>query len=117
MITLKQRRMLGLIDRYIQIEGIAPSYDEMMDALGLASKSGVNRLITALVERGYIIRIPARARALELTDKARKAIGSQDMTRALLLDILSHSAVLDVLPKNLQDRADGYISAQERHAA
>ncbi len=66
MLTQKQKDLLLLIDRKIKAEGVPPSYDEMKDALGLASKSGIHRLITALEERGFIRRLPNKARALEV---------------------------------------------------
>ena len=66
MLTQKQKDLLILIDRKIKAVGVPPSYDEMKDALGLASKSGIHRLITALEERGFIRRLPNKARALEV---------------------------------------------------
>lgn len=66
MLTQKQKDLLILIDTKINEAGIPPSYDEMKDALGLASKSGIHRLITALEERGFIRRLPNKARALEV---------------------------------------------------
>lgn len=66
MLTQKQKDLLVLIDKKINEAGIPPSYDEMKDALGLASKSGIHRLITALEERGFIRRLPNKARALEV---------------------------------------------------
>ena len=66
MLTRKQRELLLLIHERMQEGDIAPSFDEMREALGLKSKSGIHRLITALVERGYIERLPHRARALEV---------------------------------------------------
>ena len=66
MLTQKQKDLLILIDTKIKEAGIPPSYDEMKDALGLASKSGIHRLITALEERGFIRRLPNKARALEV---------------------------------------------------
>ena len=66
MLTQKQKALLLLIDDRIREEGVPPSYDEMKDALGLASKSGIHRLITALEERGFIRRLPNKARALEV---------------------------------------------------
>jgi repressor LexA len=66
-LTTKQRELLEYIDGYIkEHHGICPSYDEMTDAMKLASKSGINRLITSLEARGYLRRIPHRARALEV---------------------------------------------------
>ena len=66
MLTQKQKDLLLLIDRKIKTVGVPPSYDEMKDALGLASKSGIHRLITALEERGFIRRLPNKARALKV---------------------------------------------------
>lgn len=66
MLTQKQKDLLLLIDQKIKATGVPPSYDEMKDALGLASKSGIHRLITALEERGFIRRLPNKARALEV---------------------------------------------------
>lgn len=66
MLTKKQRELLLLIHERMQQGDVAPSFDEMREALGLKSKSGIHRLITALVERGYLERLPHRARALEV---------------------------------------------------
>jgi len=66
MLTKKQRDLLLLIHSRMQDGDIAPSFDEMREALGLKSKSGIHRLISALVERGYLERLPHRARALEV---------------------------------------------------
>ncbi|NWG46824.1 MAG: transcriptional repressor LexA [Alphaproteobacteria bacterium] len=66
MLTRKQFELLLFIDERIRESGIAPSFEEMKEALGLQSKSGIHRLITALVERGYIRRLQNRARALEV---------------------------------------------------
>lgn len=66
MLTKKQLDLLDFIDRRLQRDGVPPSFDEMKDALDLRSKSGIHRLITALEERGFIRRLPHRARALEI---------------------------------------------------
>ena len=66
MLTKKQRDLLILIHERMSKGDIAPSFDEMRDLLGLKSKSGIHRLITGLVERGYLVRLPHRARALEV---------------------------------------------------
>lgn len=66
MLTKKQHELLSFIDKQLNSKGVSPSYDEMKDALGLASKSGIHRLITALQERGFIRRLPHKARALEV---------------------------------------------------
>ena len=66
MLTRKQHDLLLYIHKSLKNEGISPSFDEMKDALRLRSKSGIPRLVTALVERGFIRRRPHRARALVL---------------------------------------------------
>src|SRR5690606_20262435 len=66
MLTQKQRQLLVFIDSRLQETGVSPSFDEMKEALSLKSKSGIHRLITALEERGFIRRLPHRARALEI---------------------------------------------------
>eukprot|EP01025_Chloroclados_australasicus_P003299 TRINITY_DN107724_c0_g1_i1.p2 TRINITY_DN107724_c0_g1~~TRINITY_DN107724_c0_g1_i1.p2 ORF type:complete len:104 (+),score=22.70 TRINITY_DN107724_c0_g1_i1:59-370(+) len=66
MLTRKQQELLLLIHDRLQEDGVPPSFDEMKDALNLKSKSGIHRLITALEERGFIRRLPNRARALEV---------------------------------------------------
>ncbi|MEO1745687.1 MAG: transcriptional repressor LexA [Pseudomonadota bacterium] len=66
MLTRKQLDLLVFINERLKETGVPPSFDEMKDALDLASKSGIHRLITALEERGFIRRLPNRARALEV---------------------------------------------------
>ncbi len=66
MLTRKQNELLLYINGYLADEGLSPSFDEMKDALGLRSKSGIHRLISGLEERGFIRRLPHRARALEV---------------------------------------------------
>ena len=66
MLTAKQHELLMFIDGRLKQSGISPSFDEMREALDLKSKSGVHRLISALEERGFIRRLPNRARALEV---------------------------------------------------
>jgi repressor LexA len=66
MLTRKQHELLLFIHERLKETGIPPSFDEMKEALDLASKSGIHRLITALEERGFIRRLPNRARAMEI---------------------------------------------------
>jgi len=66
MLTKKQHQLLMFIKSRLDQGGISPSYEEMKDALGLHSKSGIHRLVKALEERGFIRRLPNRARALEI---------------------------------------------------
>ena len=66
MLTRKQYELLVYLDKELRKKGVSPSFDEMKDALGLKSKSGIHRLITGLEERGFIRRLPHRARAIEV---------------------------------------------------
>ncbi len=66
MLTSKQKDLLLYIHKCVQESGVPPSFDEMKAALDLRSKSGIHRLITALEERGFVRRLPHRARALEI---------------------------------------------------
>src|SRR6202040_96394 len=66
MLTRKQRELLLFINQRLNATGVSPSFDEMKDALSLKSKSGIHRLISGLEERGFIRRLPHRARALEV---------------------------------------------------
>jgi repressor LexA len=80
MLTRKQHELLMFIHERMKESGIPPSFDEMKDALDLASKSGIHRLITALEERGFIRRLPNRARALEvvkLPDSMNPSLGGR----------------------------------------
>ena len=84
MLTRKQHELLLFIHQRLKEAGIPPSFDEMKDALNLASKSGIHRLITALEERGFIRRLPNRARALEVLrlpelDRPRSGAGPQQV--------------------------------------
>lgn len=66
MLTKKQMDLLNFIHKRLQSNGVPPSFDEMKEALDLRSKSGIHRLISALEERGFIRRLPHRARAIEI---------------------------------------------------
>ncbi|WP_332818319.1 transcriptional repressor LexA [Sphingopyxis sp.] len=66
MLTAKQHELLHFIQERLDASGISPSFEEMKEALGLKSKSGIHRLISALEERGFLRRLPNRARALEV---------------------------------------------------
>ena len=74
MLTRKQLELLRFIHERLKEAGVPPSFDEMKDALDLRSKSGIHRLITALEERGFIRRLPNRARAIEVI-KLPEAVG------------------------------------------
>ena len=76
MLTRKQHELLMFIHERIKESGVSPSFDEMKDALDLASKSGIHRLITALEERGFLRRLAHRARALEVVKLPQQATTS-----------------------------------------
>lgn len=99
MLTRKQRDLLLFIHERMSKEDVAPSFEEMKDALGLKSKSGIHRLISGLVERGYIQRLPHRARALEI---ARLPDGMKPSTvpgRATsLIPANAHNFSVDIIP-------------------
>jgi repressor LexA len=80
MLTRKQNELLHFINKRLTDAGVSPSFDEMKEALGLKSKSGIHRLITGLEERGFIRRLPHRARALEVL-KLPDAVGITTSTR------------------------------------
>lgn len=96
MLTQKQKDLLILIHERMQEGDIAPSFDEMREELGLKSKSGIHRLITALVERGYLERLPNRARALEVK-RLPEGYSPDEDTTASRSTIIAASA-LDSVP-------------------
>jgi repressor LexA len=78
MLTRKQHELLLYLDQQLKKDGVSPSFEEMKKALSLKSKSGIHRLITGLEERGFIRRLPHRARAIEvirLPDNMESLIG------------------------------------------
>ena len=75
MLTRKQSELLTYLNDHMQQHDVPPSFDEMRDALGLASKSGVHRLVSGLEERGYIRRLANRARAIEILKPVTAAAG------------------------------------------
>jgi repressor LexA len=89
MLTAKQRELIVFIQQRLEETGISPSFEEMKEALDLKSKSGVHRLISALEERGFLRRLPNRARALEVirepgdTTPARSTAPSGDNVVAM----------------------------------
>ena len=79
MLTRKQLDLLMFINERLKETGVPPSFDEMKEALDLASKSGIHRLITALEERGFIRRLAHRARAIEIT-RLPESLGGDPQT-------------------------------------
>jgi repressor LexA len=85
MLTRKQLELLDFIRQRLDRDGVPPSFDEMKDALDLRSKSGIHRLITALEERGFIRRLPHRARALDIV-KLPEAMERPGFTPRVVVD-------------------------------
>jgi repressor LexA len=83
MLTKKQRDLLIFINDYIQNTGLSPSFEEMKAGLDLKSKSGIHRLINALVERGFLARLPNKARALEVRKMPENVTPSASNTNKL----------------------------------
>ncbi|WCL52959.1 transcriptional repressor LexA [Gimibacter soli] len=128
MLTSKQRELLLFIDRRLKADGISPSFDEMKDALGLKSKSGVHRLIGALEERGFIRRMANRARALEVmklpegakveaTPAASTNVVSADFTprrapepEAGTVEIPLHGRIAAGTPIEALERGDAHVA-------
>jgi len=82
MLTRKQHELLLFIHKHLKKQGVSPSFEEMKEAVGLKSKSGIHRLVTGLEERGFLRRLPHRARALEvlrlpdnMTQRGKRAKG------------------------------------------
>ena len=82
MLTRKQYELLTLINRRLIEDGVPPSFEEMKEALGLKSKSGIHRLISGLEERGFIRRLPHRARALEVIKLPNEAAVADEKRQA-----------------------------------
>ncbi len=110
MLTNKQYELLMFIHERIRETGVPPSFDEMKDALGLKSKSGIHRLVTALEERGYIRRLEKRARALEIVRLPENAAdGVRPAATRSQAQRLVHSGA--------RARPDNRIPADTRQAA
>ncbi len=84
MLTRKQHELVCFIHDRLEETGVSPSFEEMKEALDLKSKSGVHRLISALEERGFIRRLPNRARALEVSGDSMVEAGILDGDYALI---------------------------------
>jgi len=88
MLTRKQYELLRFINERLKEAGVPPSFDEMKDALDLRSKSGIHRLITALEERGFIRRLPNRARAIEVIKLPELAGASSSSRRGFTPSVI-----------------------------
>ena len=93
MLTAKQHELIRFIQTRLEETGISPSFEEMKEALDLKSKSGVHRLISALEERGFIRRLPNRARALEVL-KQPDDVSAAGIRSAAANDLLARHASL-----------------------
>ena len=101
MLTKKQLQLLLFIDGHLKDNGTAPSFDEMKAAVNLKSKSGIHRLVSALEERGFLRRLPHRARALEVTKLPRSY--EKETSREFkpeLIDSLFTSPKKELIPEN-----------------
>ncbi|MGE0702161.1 MAG: transcriptional repressor LexA [Hyphomicrobiaceae bacterium] len=105
MLTSKQKELLIYIHKCVQETGVPPSFDEMKEALDLRSKSGIHRLITALEERGFVRRLPHRARALEII-KLPDALTDSGSRRASF-----KPSVIEGGSRRASDRIDEDVSA------
>lgn len=99
MLTRKQQELLFFINERLNEGGVSPSFDEMKDALGLKSKSGIHRLITGLEERGFIRRLPHRARALEVLRLPEKPMPKAKAAPAAPAPAPMASPVAEVSPR------------------
>jgi SOS-response transcriptional repressor LexA len=117
-LTAKQHECLKYLDRRIKETGFAPSFDEIMGAIGLKSKSGVARIIMALEERGHVRRIPNRSRALEIVDQSRDQLRflAPDVRRWVILRAQMSNKLpetwLSIEMRKVMDRetADGVLT-------
>jgi repressor LexA len=112
MLTRKQHELLRFINERVRESGVPPSFDEMKDALDLKSKSGIHRLITALEERGFIRRLPNRARALEVIrlPEAASANGQRKFTPSIVEGGLGKAAkpAQPAAPQPADENGRGY---------
>ncbi len=96
MLTRKQSELLIYIQARLAESGISPSFEEMKEALALKSKSGVHRLISALEERGFIRRLPNRARALEILRMPDAQAGTTAQSKASSASLSAANDVIDL---------------------
>ncbi len=120
MLTAKQQQLLMFINDRLLNSGVSPSFDEMKDALGLKSKSGVHRLINALEERGFIRRMANRARALEIvkmpeiqaapTNLVSGAFGQASAPPPETVDIPLHGRIAAGTPIEALEQRDSFVA-------
>jgi len=122
MLTQKQKDLLLFINERMRADGVPPSFDEMKEALELKSKSGIHRLITALVERGFIRRLPHRARAIEVLKLPESAAAPEPQRRggfqpSVIEGAKSKTRDLGVPPSHMIDSRTVSIPVMGRIAA
>jgi len=115
MLTSKQHELLLFINKRLNESGVSPSFDEMREALDLKSKSGVHRLISALEERGFIRRLPNRARALEVLKLPESAAPTASAPRPVIpaaandtIEIPLHGRIAAGTPIEALQGTDGF---------
>ena len=102
MLTKKQKNLLVFINKKIRSTGVSPSYEEMKNSLNLKSKSGIHRLITALQERGFIRRLPHKARALEVL-KLPETASANDIYNSFSPSVIKGGLDLENSKKNINE--------------
>ncbi len=103
MLTRKQHELICFIEDRLNNSGISPSFEEMKEALGLKSKSGVHRLISALEERGFLRRLPNRARALEVVRAPERG---EELAAVAPSNVIAMPRVSNPLPTVANDVID-----------
>ena len=111
MLTAKQHELLLFIQRKVEETGISPSFEEMKEALDLKSKSGVHRLISALEERGFIRRLPNRARALEVLREPENVAASRKPANDTVVSLTPPRAKLEPANDVIEIPLHGRIAA------
>lgn len=111
MLTRKQHELLLFIHERLKETGIPPSFDEMKEALDLASKSGIHRLIMALEERGFIRRLPNRARALEVIRLPESAVPGVGAPRRFSPSVIEGSLGRNIPARKPEAKADDRASS------
>ncbi len=104
LLTRKQQRLLTYIVERLDLDGVSPSFEEMKSFLGLRSKSGVHRLVKALEERGFIERLPNRARALRVKTHPRDNLIISQSGQRTVLDVVNRGKSPKIVKGNFPGR-------------
>lgn len=118
-VTSRQRDLLAFIRSRIESDGVAPSFDEMCVHVGVSSKSGIHRMLSALEERGLIVRLPNRARAIALTGRIAGTLSPAEtlsvrLSPDLSLAIRTEARRRDMAPADLVAKAISEWTERER---